>query len=155
MLSREDVIRMAREAGFYVGKDSYGPYADLPGEGKSLKALENFASLAIADFLERTGQYVTNDASREAVIAEAVAAEREACAKVAEGFEQNRDWVRGSLYESIRNEVAARIRARGKATVKESLTAEPQDVDGPIPDRLTFAGKHAVGGHSGHGGGLD
>jgi hypothetical protein len=43
--------------------------------------------------------------------------EREACAKVAEGFEQNRDWVRDSLYESIRNEVAARIRARGK-TVK-------------------------------------
>lgn len=47
------------------------------------------------------------------VRAEATAAEREACAKVAEGFEQNRDWVRGSLYESIRNEVAAKIRARG------------------------------------------
>ena len=33
-----------------------------------------------AEFLERTGQYLTNDASREACIAEAVAAEREAAA---------------------------------------------------------------------------
>lgn len=30
-----------------------------------------------------------------------------------------------------------------------------QTVGGPVPDRLTFAGTHAVGGHSGHGGGLD
>ena len=30
-----------------------------------------------------------------------------------------------------------------------------QMVGGSVPDRLTFAGKHAVGGHSGHGGGLD
>ncbi|MGQ8875920.1 hypothetical protein ACUTR7_00300 [Delftia sp. NA_296.1] len=33
-----------------------------------------------SEFLERTGQYLTNDASREACIAEAVAAEREAAA---------------------------------------------------------------------------
>ena len=36
----------------------------------------------ISNFLKRTGQYVTNDASREAAIAAAVAAEREACAVV-------------------------------------------------------------------------
>lgn len=36
-----------------------------------------------AEFLERTGQYLTNDASREACIAEAVAAEREAAAPYA------------------------------------------------------------------------
>jgi len=41
--------------------------------------------------------------------------EREACAQVAEGFEANRDWVPGSLWGNIRTEVAAAIRARGKA----------------------------------------
>lgn len=41
-----------------------------------------------AEFLERTGQYLTNDASREACIAEAVAAEREACARVCEGMHE-------------------------------------------------------------------
>lgn len=35
-----------------------------------------------AEFLERTGQYLTNDASREACIAEAVAAERDAAFEV-------------------------------------------------------------------------
>lgn len=34
----------------------------------------------IARFLERTGQYVTNDASREAAITQAVTAERPMCA---------------------------------------------------------------------------
>ena len=41
----------------------------------------------ISDFLKRIGQYVTNDASREAAIAAAVAAEREACAVVCDGLE--------------------------------------------------------------------
>lgn len=41
-----------------------------------------------AEFLERTGQYLTNDASREACIAEAVTAEREACAKLCEGMHE-------------------------------------------------------------------
>jgi len=34
----------------------------------------------VEEFLRRTGRYVTNDASRDAAIAAAVAAEREACA---------------------------------------------------------------------------
>ena len=42
--------------------------------------------------------------------AEAVAKERERCAQVAEGFEQTRDWVPGSLYGNLRREVAALIR---------------------------------------------
>lgn len=41
------------------------------------------------------------------------AAEREECAKVAEGFPANRDWVPGSLWGNIRAEVAKAIRARG------------------------------------------
>lgn len=39
------------------------------------------------------------------------AAERERCAKVAEGFSSNRDWVPGSLWGNIRNEIAAAIRS--------------------------------------------
>ena len=44
-----------------------------------------------------------------------IAAEREACAQVAEGFPQTRDWVPGSLYGTIRSEIAEAIRARGAA----------------------------------------
>lgn len=46
-------------------------------------------------------------------VCEAIAAaEREACAQVAEGFPHNRDWVPGSLYGNLRNETAAAIRDR-------------------------------------------
>ena len=38
--------------------------------------------------------------------------EREACAKVCEGFPANRDWVPGSLWGNIRSEMSAAIRAR-------------------------------------------
>jgi hypothetical protein len=50
-----------------------------------------------------------------------VAQEREACARIAEGFEQTRDWVQGSLYENIRREVAAAIRARGPLEVAGNI----------------------------------
>lgn len=39
---------------------------------------------------------------------------REQCAKAAEGFEANRDWVNGSLWGNIRREVAAAIREGDK-----------------------------------------
>lgn len=45
-----------------------------------------------------------------AAIAYAVLEERARCAKIAEGFEQTRDWVPGSLYDTLRREVAAAIR---------------------------------------------
>ena len=49
-----------------------------------------------------------------AYAAAAVAAEREACAQAAEGFnDPRRDWVPGSLWGNIRACVAAAIRARG------------------------------------------
>lgn len=35
---------------------------------------------------------------------------KEEAAKAAEGFERNRDWVPGSLYDTLRREVAAAIR---------------------------------------------
>lgn len=67
-MTRDDIIRLAREAGFLVNQ----PSPEL------VECMEHFANLVVADFLERTGQYVTNDASREAAIAEAVAKERKA-----------------------------------------------------------------------------
>lgn len=69
-LSRDDVIRMAREAGAGVALCMSSPprISDALFRGK---ALETFTRLVIAEFLQRTGQYVTNDASREAAIAEA------------------------------------------------------------------------------------
>jgi hypothetical protein len=51
---------------------------------------------------------------RDAAISEAVKQEREACAQAAEGFPHNRGWVPGSLYDTLRHEVAATIRARGE-----------------------------------------
>ncbi len=74
-----------------------------------LPAFERFANLAIADFLERTGQYVTNDASREAALAQARAEEREALlAEVETGI-----WFDKST-EEVLESLAAAIRARGE-----------------------------------------
>ena len=89
---RAAIIRMARQAGL-IHKADDGQYLDF---------LTHFAILVKADFLERTGQYVTNDATREAAIADAVAAEREACAVLCE------DMVLYTGYDC-----AASIRARG------------------------------------------
>ena len=72
-MTRDDVVRMAREAGDDVEHT-------LPSD---LDFLERFAHKVIEHFLDTTGQYVTNDASREAVIHAAVEAEREACAEIA------------------------------------------------------------------------
>jgi hypothetical protein len=63
------------------------------------------------------------EAMRKALVAipiamdAAVVREREACAKIAEGFDRNRDWVPGSLYDTLRREVAAAIRST-RATEK-------------------------------------
>lgn len=89
-MNHEDIIQLAREAEC--------THVNLSGD-------RFIASQRLGRFAELVAAHVR---------AEATAAEREACAKVAEGFEQNRDWVRGSLYESIRNEVAAKIRARSE-----------------------------------------
>ena len=48
-----------------------------------ISVLYRFANKAIEHFLATTGQYVTNDATREAAIQAAVEAEREACAEIA------------------------------------------------------------------------
>jgi hypothetical protein len=102
--NRDNIIRMAREAGFNssVGKTdkdgNYRPYINAIGRDIPCEWVERFAYIVIEDFLTRSGQYLTNDASREAAIAE----EREACARIAEKSPD-------------RYHAAATIRARGQA----------------------------------------
>ena len=67
---------------------------------------------AYADALYRAADLIDQ---LELQIENASAAEREACAQVAEGFPQTRDWVPGSLYGTIRSEIAEAIRGRGAA----------------------------------------
>ena len=101
-MTRDDVIRLAREAGAGVAltMSSQPQVSDALFRGKSL---ESFVHLVIADFLARTGQYVTNDASREAALDLARGEEREACAKVCD----DNHWEDHRLF-------ADAIRARGQ-----------------------------------------
>ena len=70
-MTRDEIIKPASQA-----IDDTRSEVDLP-----VPFVLRFANLVIADFLAQTGQYVTNDASREAAIKKAVDAEREVCAK--------------------------------------------------------------------------
>lgn len=63
--TRDELIRLTKEAGVIDPSPYVGAWEN------QIFALERFYHLAIADFLQRTGQYVTNDASREAALAEA------------------------------------------------------------------------------------
>lgn len=83
MADRDNIIRMAREAGFEIHerKQQARVGMDALVGIDSTDKLQRFAELVKADFLQSTGQYLANDASREAVIADAVAEEREACAR--------------------------------------------------------------------------
>jgi len=78
VMTRDDIIHMAREAGFEIEKTLYGPVPCVDGRGIDDR-LERFAALVAA-------------------------AEREACAKVCDG------WMHANG-----NDCAAAIRARGEA----------------------------------------
>ena len=101
-MTREDIIRMAREAGDDVDHT-------LPSD---LDFLERFAHKVIEHFLATTGQYVTNDASREAAIQAAVEAEREACAEIAASTVCDEHLPTGIKIYGTR--AAKAIRARGE-----------------------------------------
>lgn len=105
-MTREDVVRIARAARLAEPSHPFNPWS------ASDEALARFAHKAIEHFLATTGQYVTNDASREAATQAAVEAEREACAKKMDAIaqtcrEENSDY---APFEYA----AAIIRARGK-----------------------------------------
>ena len=76
-MTRDDVVRIAHECDIRVSEGN--TFAD----DCYISVLYRFANKVIEHFLATTGQYVTNDASREAAIKEAVEAEREACAEIA------------------------------------------------------------------------
>lgn len=81
-MNREEIIRIAREVGIKLSPAQFSGV--LESELDEFQ-LERFANHVVAHFLQRSGQHLTNDATRRAVIAEAVEAEREACAKAASG----------------------------------------------------------------------
>ena len=95
-MTRAEIIKLASQA-----IDDTRSEVDLP-----VPFVLRFANLVIADFLAQTGQYVTNDASREAAIKKAVDAEREACAKVCD------IWVDFPGAQSGASKCAAAIRSR-------------------------------------------
>lgn len=100
-MNRDEMIQMAERAGFYFYDAGHAPILHTrPGE-YSEKCFERFAHKIIADFLARTGQYVTNDASREAALEQARAEEREACLRCYSPDDTAEDW-------------ADKIRARGQ-----------------------------------------
>lgn len=109
LIARDDVNRMARESGLL----------DWALHDRDEKILR-FAHLVIADFLQRTGQYVTNDASREAALEQAKAEERKACIAITkeavEGATINKYTT--SLEVLVTHKIATHlidaIRARGK-----------------------------------------
>ena len=72
-MTRDDVIRLAQDADCL--------HVNLFGDqAKGIERLARFATLVVAEFLQHSGQYVTNDASRAEVVAEAVRIERQECA---------------------------------------------------------------------------
>lgn len=92
-IPRDEILCMALQADCL--------HVDLTGDqAKGLERLGLFSHAVIEDFLTRSGQYLTNDVSREAAIAEAVAVEREACAHAVRLADNG-------------TEAAAIIRARG------------------------------------------
>ena len=113
-MTREDVVRMARESGFAKGTEphsvvvrhSNGSWVGVYAE------LNVFAHKVIEHFLDTTGQYVTNDASREAAIQAAVEAEREACAEIAASTVCDEHLPTGIKIYGTR--AARAIRARGE-----------------------------------------
>lgn len=113
MTDRDNIIRMAREAGFKLQERSLVNVDALLGID-STDTLQRFADGVIADFLQRTGQYLTNDASREAVIADAVAEEREACAKTRPPQPVGLSPILQAAYELGVRETQCAISARGE-----------------------------------------
>lgn len=108
IMTHEHLIRMAKEAGggLALTMSSNPRISNAMFSGASL---ERFADLVIADFLQRNGQYVTNDASREAALNQARTDEREACAKAC--LEEAKDWPYPSHANAAATMCSMRIRA--------------------------------------------
>lgn len=114
-MNRDDIIRMAREAGF-AHEVATGHIVATSGYTEVIctAGLERFAALVAAAERDR----IANEAKHIIKRAEArgAAAEREACAKVCESKMPNPvvNWADAQIVEALRD-CAADIRARGQA----------------------------------------
>jgi len=99
-MTREDIIRMARKAGFEIGSVTNAIYAPTSCETE----LERFAALVAAAERNRTWTQEHWTEYEHSI----AATEREACANVCDEFESDTDPDAGAV-------LAAAIRARGQA----------------------------------------
>jgi hypothetical protein len=83
-------LEIANKLDTWIAKDSRESAAMLRQQHAEIERLTAERETIISDFLKRTGQYVTNNASREYAISSAVAAEREAHAAEIERFKRER-----------------------------------------------------------------
>ena len=103
-MNNEDIIRMAREAGLVKPSHPFNPW------GASQEALERFAALVEAAVREAIKWNSIHSCHADCqnpacvIVREAVAAEREECAKLFDGEVWAYDY----------REIAAAIRARGQ-----------------------------------------
>ena len=116
-MNREDIIRMAKEAGFEVllpSEEVFGRGGVYTGSDDEIsKYLERFAAL-VASAEHKRVQQVYTDAATDSVKA-AIAYEREACAKVCESIDMEAFGVLPVRTVMITNHCAKAIRARGQA----------------------------------------
>ena len=73
------------------------------------------ASMTFQEWFEENKHYLDGlsaEAALRCVWGDATAAERERCARIAEGIERpgDRHWIKGSLYDMLRRDIAAEIR---------------------------------------------
>jgi hypothetical protein len=106
-MTREDIIRMAREAGLTVGTNISGVMlvgspAEIGLAHISIEEMERFAALVAIKVAASEREWMQETNIK--LIAEAVSAEREACAKLFDGEVWAYDY----------REIAAEIRARGE-----------------------------------------
>jgi hypothetical protein len=102
-MSKDDIIRMAREAGFAV--EDGGVYTpDAYGPGDVTQLVKRFAALVYESIFRDA-----NIAASRTILDAAVLEEREACAKVCEA---RADEEVGMAYAGIALDCAAAIRAR-------------------------------------------
>lgn len=100
------IISLAKRCGAYVYKDGDAVF-------DSTEDIEIFYHAAIATFLKESGQYVTNDASREACIKQAKAEAFEAAAVMLDTMES--EWYDGDQFRpNLPGDCAAAIREMAK-----------------------------------------
>jgi hypothetical protein len=121
-MTRDDIIRLAREAGWKpLGENPKTEFTFF------LDNLERFAALVAAAERERMDLNAIHSCHAECQnpfcirVREAVAHEREACAKVCEELENQRinsSSLSGMIFGSSAEECAAAIRARSNTGIK-------------------------------------